>query len=97
MDKLVVCEGCRRHVKEHDAACPFCKRGLPRAGLAIAAAVAVSVSMAAACGTAAYGPPPGYDGGDNTPDAAKDAGGDAPDGGMMMGAYGPPPPDGGSG
>jgi len=104
VDRLIVCEGCKRHVKEHDAECPFCKRRLPVPLLAVGA-FAASIALAA-CGSAygpppdnfdaAYGPPPGYEGGsddsgsDAATDAPKDTGADGD--ASMMGAYGPPPP-----
>ena len=30
MSELVVCPACNRHVRAHEAACPFCSRALPR-------------------------------------------------------------------
>lgn len=86
MDKLVVCQGCGRHVKEHEPQCPFCRRALvppsgARAGIALAGVVAVGVglSFASCSGQVAQS------------DAGADSGADV-DGGPVA-AYGPPPWD----
>ena len=97
MERLVVCEVCKRHVKISEAQCPFCASSSHGLALVAAALVGVGISLASCGGaTSAYGPPPGWEGGvDAAPDAGMDAGTDA-DGGLL-GAYGPPPPqDGGA-
>jgi len=86
VERLVVCPGCQRHVKEHDARCPFCHRVITTAPsaartVALVGAVAVGVGLSfAACG------------GQTAPaDGGADAGVDA-DGGMVV-MYGPAPFD----
>jgi hypothetical protein len=58
---LVVCSRCRRHVKNEDRACPFCRARMPRRA-ALGAFVAGLSLAAVACSGAgglapAYGPP----------------------------------------
>jgi hypothetical protein len=77
---LVLCPSCGRHVKPHEACCPFCAAAIApvcRGPGAIAFALALGVGALAGC---AYGPPPAEDAG---PDATA----------MVDAAYGPPPPD----
>jgi hypothetical protein len=54
MRDLVVCEVCHRHVKGGDAACPFCRKPLPGAKIALGVmTVGIALSV-----MACYGPPP---------------------------------------
>lgn len=54
MCELIVCEVCRRHVKSADAACPFCRKPIPGARIALGVmAVGIAFSV-----MACYGPPP---------------------------------------
>jgi hypothetical protein len=106
VERLVVCPGCQRYVKAHDARCPFCRRASMAGsrGVALVGAVVVGAGLSfAACG----GQSAPADGGADSSVDADDGGmvvmyGPAPfdaaadaDGGLL-GAYGPPPPqDGG--
>lgn len=106
VERLVVCPGCQRHVKEHDARCPFCHHAnAPSAARAVAlvGAVAVGVGLSfAACGGQTAPADGGADAGVDADggmvvmygpapfDASADADADA-DGGLVV-AYGPPPP-----
>lgn len=56
---MLVCGGCRRHVRERDASCPFCATPLRTVSAPLAAAV---VSMMLACGPS-LGGSSGEDGG----------------------------------
>ena len=87
--RLVPCHACGRHIRDTEASCPFCHADCPpKAGPArLAAALVLGLGLGGAgCfsgdDVSLYGPPP-YD-------AAADAHGIAPDGGLL---YGPPPPD----
>jgi hypothetical protein len=65
MSHLTPCPGCERHVRVHEAACPFCKTALdlanvpppalPTARLGRAALFAFGVTLAAGAGTTACG------------------------------------------
>jgi hypothetical protein len=51
--RLIACVGCQRHVKEDDAACPFCGAATPVAGpLPPALGVRMTRAMMMAAGTA---------------------------------------------
>lgn len=56
---MLVCGGCRRHVRERDASCPFCSTPLRTTGAPLAMAI---VSMMLACGPS-LGSSSGEDGG----------------------------------
>jgi hypothetical protein len=62
---LVLCEGCKRHVFAHEAACPFCRASLGAGSRGLAAAALLSAGLSlAGCGrgpeppAAVYGGPP---------------------------------------
>ncbi|MFO0739546.1 MAG: hypothetical protein U0270_26845 [Labilithrix sp.] len=58
---LVPCDGCRRHVRSGDSACPFCKAVRGATTVAVTAVAALAI---AGCDTfspgSKYGGPPGY-------------------------------------
>jgi hypothetical protein len=59
MDELVVCACCARHVKNSEAACPFCRTKRVRVlALAIASAAVVVACNRDAGPVAMYGAPP---------------------------------------
>ncbi len=101
MDELVVCQVCHRHVKQKDAACPFCRSAMPplrAVALAGALVVGVAAGMSlAGCGesVALYGGPPyeqdgglgggGGEGGGGGSTTSTGSGGDTNTGGSGQG------------
>lgn len=75
---LVVCDGCRRHIRDSEASCPFCATGAvrrrgPAASVFHALGGVVTTVVLAAC----YGPPSdGWDTAD-TADTGEDTGQDS--------------------
>jgi hypothetical protein len=108
MESLVLCPSCRRHVKGAADACPFCRGAMPARSAAVLAGAAVvgrALSLAA-CSIAITGTGGGGStgsGGATTSSSGVGGflpayglpppdGGTGGQGGMISGAYGPPPP-----
>lgn len=96
---LTLCRGCRRHVRNVEPACPFCRTAVRRPQLA---AVVLGAVLTSACGGSAAEPAPsdGTTGDETRADGTADTGPDAgptvtergPDGSGTIAAYGAPAP-----